>query len=418
MAKANIKFYPRLDKTSKKTGKTPIYLRGYNNGKKAECRLPIEMTKEEVSYWNEITQRCNLKETNINRFLNKYEKEFEDMKYSVGSKMDILSPNQILDQITGRSTRDNESILEYFNYIYTEVTLLDTDKTEGTKKNYFKALTHFNRFMEVEGKLGLQFLDVAPNFAESFWEYLITENQRFKKKKMSPVSARGYIKKMKTYFSYAIRKGKADRNPFDGLKMKCRSPRKEKLTAIQLKKIFTLSWTSNAKLERAIDLFRFCLLTGLSGGDALGLKPSDLQYYNEKDVFLVGTRKKTNQEYKQFLVSQALEIIKKYKLDVAVQSTRFLLPQISNQESNKWLKLIAIKVDVNFNLTTHSGRHGFRVMLNEAKILDHAVRKTMMGQSLNRDIDGVYNEVRENQLMEARNLYQTFLTNLFTKNEK
>ncbi len=193
MAKANIKFYPRLDKTSKKTGRTPIYIRVYNNAQKAECRLPIDLTKEELPYWSDITQRCNLKDANINRFLNKYEKEFEDLKYSLGGKMAYLAPNQILDQITGRASRDNEPISEYFKYIYAEVTQPDADKTEGTKKNYFKALTHFTKFMEVEGKSGLQFIDVSPNFAESFWEYLISENQRLKKKKMSQVSARGYI---------------------------------------------------------------------------------------------------------------------------------------------------------------------------------------------------------------------------------
>ncbi|MDQ3048768.1 MAG: hypothetical protein M3R27_14555, partial [Bacteroidota bacterium] len=68
---------------------------------------------------------------------------------------------------------------------------------------------------------------------------------------------------------------------------------------------------------------------------------------------------------------------------------------------------------INFNITTHTARHTFRVMLNEANITDASVRKTMMGHSLQRDIDGIYNEVREQQLLEAKHSYQTFLTNLF-----
>ncbi len=416
MAKTSIKFYPSLDRKNKKNGKIPFYLRVCSDGKKAEYRLPIEFSESDLIYWSDITQRCLLKDANINRFLNKYEKEYEDLKYSLGYKINTVPPNEIIDKITGRSSQKGNSMVEFFNDVYNEITMKDHEKTSGTKGNYYKALNHLNHFMVASNQVQLQFADIKRDFAESFWEYLLSENIEKKKKRIAPVSARGYTKKIKTYFSIAMRKGKIERNPFDGFKMKGRSPQKEKLTSIHIKRLFTENWNSFTKLEKVVDLFKFCILTGLSGGDALLLKEENLQHFTEDKVFLVGKRCKTGQEYRQFLVSDAIHIIKKYKLDPLVQNSPYLLPQITNQESNKRLKIIAVKIEVPFNCTTHTGRHSFRVMLNEARIADYAVRKLMMGQSAFRDVDGIYNEIREFQLLEARDLIQQYLNQLFSQN--
>lgn len=423
MAKASIKFYPSVDRKGKKDGKIPFYLRVSSNGKKAECRLPIEISENELSFWSEITQRCMLKESNINRFLNKYEKEFEDMKYNLGFQIGTMTPNEIIDKITGRAIKDKETVLEYFQRdVYEKMTLKDVEKSSGTKKNYTKAFNHLKKHLVNEKVSTLHFADIKPDFAQSFLDYLTSEitlnSGEVIKKPMTKVSARGYIKKIKTYFTFAVRSGKLTRNPFDGFTVKGQSPYKEKLTTHQVKKLFTENWNLSPKMERVVDLFQLIVLTGIDIGDLQALTKNNLQYFSDTDVLLTGARAKTSIPYKQFLVSHASDILKKYNLDPIVQSSPFLLPRVSTGDCNKLLKIIAFKIDVPFNLTTKSGRHAFRNLLNEANVVKSDVIKIMMGHTSRRDIDGVYNEVRENKLLEARNLLEIFLKNLLINKEQ
>ena len=62
------------------------------------------------------------------------------------------------------------------------------------------------------------------------------------------------------------------------------------------------------------------------------------------------------------LITPALNIINKYS--VHNQATGRLLPVLSNQKMNAYLKEIAAIVGINKNLTTHCARHkGFPFLL-------------------------------------------------------
>lgn len=414
MTKASIKFYPNKEKKSRKNGKIPMYLRIINNCQKAECRLPIEICESELQNWNPIVQRFENNKSNINRFLNKFEQEFEDIKYSFALNINSLTANEIINKVTGNKSKDNSSLSEYFNSQYNKFILSDSEKSEGTKKNYHKALKHLLNYLEYANKRNITFNQVERAFPEQFKEYLLAEIPSIKKSRMSEVSASGNIKKIKTFFKRAVCDGLIERNPFEGFKLKTKSPKKEKLTSMQVRAIYKEDW-NNTTLEKVADIFLFSVFSGLAYSDAMGLKKTTFQKWDEGNVFIHIKRKKTDEDTRIFLVSYALRIIDKYKNEPQVQNQEYALPQICNQVYNRWLKIIACKVGISFNLTSHSARHTFRVMLNEANITDTAVRKTMIGHSLQRDIDGIYNEVREQQLLDAKDLYQMFLDKLFTK---
>ena len=86
MTKATMKFFPHVEKKSKKNGKIPMYMRVISNCKKAESRLPIEVFESEIQNWNKIIQRFENNKSSANRFLTKYEKEFEGLKYSLSEQ--------------------------------------------------------------------------------------------------------------------------------------------------------------------------------------------------------------------------------------------------------------------------------------------------------------------------------------------
>jgi len=53
--KLSILFFPNTEKTVKKTGKVPMYLRVTLDRKKAEMRLNIEVSPSELKKWDEST---------------------------------------------------------------------------------------------------------------------------------------------------------------------------------------------------------------------------------------------------------------------------------------------------------------------------------------------------------------------------
>ncbi|NNM16961.1 MAG: integrase catalytic domain-containing protein, partial [Croceitalea sp.] len=68
-------------------------------------------------------------------------------------------------------------------------------------------------------------------------------------------------------------------------------------------------------------------------------------------------REKTSQPVKIPLLSKALKMVEEYK--VKMQHTDLLLPVYSNQKTNKYLKEIAIKLNIRKKLTFHVARHTF-----------------------------------------------------------
>lgn len=61
------------------------------------------------------------------------------------------------------------------------------------------------------------------------------------------------------------------------------------------------------------------------------------------------------------------------------------------------------------NLTTHIGRHTSRQMIGNAGIRDTQVINSIMGWSDGKSMSSLYNEVYDDDLITARNLYNEYL---------
>jgi hypothetical protein len=81
------------------------------------------------------------------------------------------------------------------------------------------------------------------------------------------------------------------------------------------------------------------------------------------------------------------------------------------KEINAQLKVLATMAKIPIRLSSHIARHTFRQLLGDAGIQDFAVVKRMMGHSSGSSIDSVYYTVTESRLIEARNLFQKYLSN-------
>ena len=83
---------------------------------------------------------------------------------------------------------------------------------------------------------------------------------------------------------------------------------------------------------------------------------------------ILSNRQKTEQCYVTLLLPIAESILKKYN---------YLLPKISNQKYNDYLKLIAAGVGINKNITSHTARHTFATFLINKGVPIESVSKAL-----------------------------------------
>ena len=127
------------------------------------------------------------------------------------------------------------------------------------------------------------------------------------------------------------------------------------------------------------DYLTFCCFTGLAFSDVKDLSPEHLVKDNKGELWIRKNRQKTKIMCNIPVLPVAASILEKYK-NVA-ECTGKLLPVLSNQRMNSYLKEIADVCGIHKNLSTHTARHSYATsiclangvsMENVAKMLGHA----------------------------------------------
>ena len=105
-------------------------------------------------------------------------------------------------------------------------------------------------------------------------------------------------------------------------------------------------------------MFIFCCFTGLPYIDAKKLTNQHLKVWSDGSLWLTLHRQKTKVPVNVKLLPIALEILDKYKNSIASRGGK-LLPVLSNQKCNEYLKEMAAVCGINKDITFHSARHTF-----------------------------------------------------------
>ena len=107
------------------------------------------------------------------------------------------------------------------------------------------------------------------------------------------------------------------------------------------------------------DIFVFCCYTGLSYADVKKLTRSEITAGIDGEQWVFTHRKKNDNSSRIPLLKPALQIIAKYKDHPKCVNGDIVLPVLSNQKMNSYLKEIADACDITQNLTFHLSRHTF-----------------------------------------------------------
>ena len=335
-----------------KNNKVPIYLRVTINGKRAETSAN---RKVPVDLWNSSAGKAigSSKEVQvINRYLSKAENEVYRCYQRLLDQNNPFTSKQVVDLFAGKKEKPR-MLLELFQEHNDKVNrLIGQDFAAGTAERYRTAKMHIENYIKKDYKTeDIPVTEVDHKFISGFEYYLKTE------RKCGHNSAIKYITNFKKIIRIAFANEWIKRDPFVNWKGTLKIVDREFLTQEEIQLVLEKEF-NNERLDLVKDIFVFCCYTGLAYADVKKLSENDIVIGIDGNRWIKTSRTKTKIKSNIPILPTAEEILEKYKEHSEVDSKN-VLPVLSNQKMNAYLKEIADLCGIQKNLTFHLARHTF-----------------------------------------------------------
>ena len=167
-----------------------------------------------------------------------------------------------------------------------------------------------------------------------------------------------YLKKVKKIMNQCIAKKWIERSPFSGFKMSVNETHKTYLNEQELL-LIAEKQVAIKRLEQVRDIFVFSCYTGLAYCDVAKLTKANVVIGVDVDRWIFTNRAKTNTPSKIPLLPISNSIVNKYADHPVTSRSGKLLPVMSNQRMNSYLKELADLCGITKELTFHCARHTF-----------------------------------------------------------
>lgn len=369
----NVLFYIKRTKNLR-DGTSPIYVRITVNGQRSEFGLKRSIP---VDLW--------------------------DVKsgYARGSGKDIGKLNNYIDFVKGRLHQHRIHLEEHGKpvtatnlrkaYLGVEeegrtilgvfkehnnwcASLVNIDFAPGTVERYNTCYQHVERFIKHHYRRNdLMLTEITPNFVKYFETWLKTE------RKCSHNTAVKYLKNFKKITRIAITNGWLLDDPFRNKKFHLKPVDMAYLDEQELDNMMNTQFHFE-RLQQVKDVYVFCCFTGLAFIDVKELTYADIEE-KEGQLWIKKKRHKTKNWCHVPLLGPASQLINKYRSHPQCLRKGVVLPVLTNQKMNAYLKEIADLCGINKNLSTHTARHTFATTVTLANQISIEVVSKMLGHS-------------------------------------
>jgi site-specific recombinase XerD len=289
---------------------------------------------------------------NINTYLDTLVQEAHKARKVLMDNDREISAESIKNQMLGID--DRKMILEVFqNHNDQLAALVPREYSAGTLDLFKRTLNHTRSFIQWkyrEGDMDIRKLNYEFISQYAFWLKSVRKCQHN--------SAMKYLNYFKKTVLLCVKYGWLKSDPFAGYNLNRKEVEKPYLTEEELERVATKSLCSS-RLSNVRDIFVFCCYTGLAYIDAKQLKRSELVRGFDGEQWIVKNRQKTDSSSRIPLLPAALRILEKYEDDPQCQIKNVVLPVLTNQKMNEYLKEIAERCDIEKLLTFHAARHTF-----------------------------------------------------------
>ena len=336
----NLLFYLKKAKVNSQ-GEVPIYMRITIDGKISELS-----TKRTVlpSKWNSQAQSVK-GSSEESKSLNFYLKTFEQKAYDTYQKL-IREDEQVgsvilKNRLLGIDQKKRMLIPIFQDHNDRMEKLIGKEFAKGTLTRYKTCLSHTKEFLEWKFKISdIDIKKIDFTFLNDFEFYLRTE------KSCGNNSAVKYLMNFGKIIRKCFANGWINKNPYLNYDSTFNQVDRVFLNDQEIEKLFNKDF-KNERLSQVRYIFLFSCFTGLAYIDTQKLRQENINIGLDGSKWIFTKRQKTKTNSNIPLLYQAEQIIEKYKDHPACLNKGRLLPVLSNQKMNAYLKEIADLCGIN-----------------------------------------------------------------------
>lgn len=334
---------------------TNIYLRLTLNGQRVNVSLK---RKVDTTSWNPKTQRAN-GTSKVSKALNLYLNDVQTKIYRIYEQLKSeeipFTSQTIKDKFLGESRKSFsfQDLVDYHNEKMQHKLHKNTMGQYKTSQRYM-----LSYILKEYRKPDILLVELDYSFIIGFENYLRCLIPKPGQLKIGHNTAMKHIKRLRRMVTLAYRIEWMVRDPFDNYTIRIEKKEREFLNAQELRSIEDMT-SSIERLITVRDIFIFSCYTGISYIDIVGLTKSNIVIGLDDKPWIMADRVKTGTPFKIPLLDQAKKLIEKYQEHPRTQGSDAILPRLSNQKLNSYLKEIADLCGIKKNLTFHMARHTF-----------------------------------------------------------
>jgi len=374
----NLLFYLKK-RTTYKGGPVAIYLRFTIEGQRTEVSTGKSC---EPARWNAEAGRANGTKEDVrtlNAYLDTLQAKAQELHNLMTINEDEVTAETLKNRFIGKVEKARTLVAVFEDHNTKMESLVGQEFERSTLQRYQTCLMHTKDFMQWQYNISdLPVKKINFAFLNDFEYYLRSI------RKCGNNSAIKYIKNLGKIVRICLGNGWLTVDPYLNYKPKQKAVHREVLTKEELQRLYKKKFCVD-RLNVVRDIFVFCCYTGLAYVDVHKLKRSELVKGIDGNPWIYTYRQKTDTLSRIPVLPVALTIIKSYDKHPQCIAEDTLLPVMTNQKMNAYLKEIGDLCAIKKLLTFHIARHTFAttVTLNNgvpietvAKMMGHTSIKT------------------------------------------
>ncbi|GAB1359023.1 site-specific integrase [Porphyromonadaceae bacterium] len=308
----------------------------------------------------------------LNKLLEDIKASLHQIYHEQQRRENYVTAEQIKNEFLGH-TENHETLLNLFQKHNDDVKqLIGLSKSASTYQKYEVTRKHLANFIKSKFNLSdIALKSINNMFINDFEVYLKTVG------KCNHNTTAKFMQFFKRIVLIARNNGLIIGDPFANYKIRLQRVDRGYLTEDEIKKILKLKLVSE-RLEHVRDLFIFSCFCGLAYIDVAGLRKEHIRKSFDGNLWIMTKRVKTRIDVNVPLLDIPKMILDKYKDKLPDGK---ILPVISNQKLNSYLKEIADLAGIKKNLTFHLARHTFATTTTLGKGVPIETVSKMLGHT-------------------------------------
>jgi len=356
----------------RKDGKMPIVTRVTIDGIIAQFNTKLEI---QPNYWSVKTGKVighpsDSKQHNAQ--LEEIKASLHGIYHELQRKDNYVTAEKVKNEFLGIS-ENHETILSLFQKHNEDVKkLIGVSKSAGTYQKYEVTRRHLQKFMQLKYQItDISLKEIKHLFVTDFEIYLLTTAA------CNTNTTAKFMQFFKRIILIARNNGLIATDPFANYKIRLISVDRGYLTQEDVEKILKKEFAIK-RLELVRDIFIFSCFTGLSYIDVKNLTNKEIRTSFDNNLWIMTKRQKTKVDSNILLLDVPKMIIEKYK---GKSINDQVLPILSNQKMNAYLKEVGDLCEVDKELTFHLARHTFATTITLAKGVPIETVSKMLGHT-------------------------------------